>query len=231
MPHVVVVEDDAEVRRALVKGLRRQGYSVTPRGEGLPGIAAVREEAPDLVVLDLGLPDSDGLEIVAMLRSVSDVPIVVVTARDGEASMVKALDRGADDYIVKPFGVAQLDARLRAILRRVAPDDEDRTVVVGGLSIDPDGSRAVLDGTELDLTAREFDLLLLLARNAGKVVAKHHILSEVWQYGAGGSEGTVDVHLSWLRRKLGESASSPRYLHTVRGKGIRLEAPGEGGGR
>ena len=162
-----------------------------------------------------------------MLRAVSAVPVIVATARDAEAEIVEVLDAGADDYLVKPFTAAQLDARVRAVLRR-GPGGErtDREpIVVAGLRIDAGARTASLDGDELDLTAREFDLLHHLAQRAGQVVTKRELLSEVWRVPYGGADKTVDVHLSWLRRKLGETAQEPRYLHTVRGVGIRLSGP------
>ena len=160
------------------------------------------------------------------VRTASAVPVIVATARDDEAEIVAVLDAGADDYLVKPFAAAQLDARIRAVLRRIGDGEPDATVVVGGLSVDPRGRRAVLDGTELELTPREFDLLHHLAARADQVVSKRELVTEVWQQPYGGADKTVDVHLSWLRRKLGETAQSPRYLHSVRGVGIRLSAPG-----
>ncbi len=162
-----------------------------------------------------------------MLRAASDVPVIVATARDDDADIVRTLDSGADDYVVKPFGVAQLDARIRAVLRRGADEPADRTVTVGGLRVDPRSRRAWLDERELELTPREFDLLHYLAARPGEVVSKRELLTEVWQLPYGGADKTVDVHLSWLRRKLGETAQRVRYLHAVRGVGVRLAAPGE----
>jgi two-component system KDP operon response regulator KdpE len=154
------------------------------------------------------------------------VPVIVATARDDEAEIVRILDAGADDYLVKPFTAAQLDARARAVLRRGAAEAEDPTLVVGGLRIDPRSRQVSLDDAPVELTPREFDLLRHLASRPGQVVTKRELLTEVWQIPYGGADKTVDVHLSWLRRKLGESAHRPRYLHTVRGVGVRLEAPG-----
>jgi DNA-binding response OmpR family regulator len=177
-------------------------------------------------VLDLGLPDMDGTTMLRMLRGASRVPVIVATARDDEAEIVAVLDAGADDYLVKPFSAAQLDARIRAVLRRGGEPAVDPTVRVGGLTIDPRARRAGLDGTELDLTPREFDLLHYLAARADRVISKRELLTEVWQLPYGGADKTVDVHLSWLRRKLGETAQQPRYLHAVRGVGVRVSAPG-----
>jgi DNA-binding response OmpR family regulator len=181
---------------------------------------------PDLVVLDLGLPDVDGRQVLRMLRGVSRVPVVVATARDDEAEIVAVLQAGADDYVVKPFSAAQLDARIRAVLRRGGEHPVDSAVVVGDLRLDPRTREATLDGRDLELSPREFSLLHYLAARAGEVVSKRELLAEVWQLPYGGGDKTVDVHLSWLRRKLGETADEPRYLHTVRGVGVRVAAPG-----
>jgi DNA-binding response OmpR family regulator len=179
------------------------------------------------VVLDLGLPDLDGTDVLRMLRGVSTVPVIVATARDDDAEIVRLLDAGADDYVVKPYSASHLDARIRAVLRRGAVPKEGAggDLSVGGLRIDPDRRTASLDGVALDLSRLEFDLLAHLARRSPEVVARRELLAEVWRQPHGGADKTIDVHLSWLRRKLGESAGEPRYLHTVRGVGIKLEPP------
>jgi DNA-binding response OmpR family regulator len=159
-----------------------------------------------------------------MLRAVSDVPLIVGTARDDEHEIVRMLDAGADDYIVKPFSAEQVDARIRAVLRRTTTDDSS-PIVVGEIVIRPAARTVNLSGAPLALSRKEFDLLLYLARHAGSVVTKQELLTEIWGQPMGGTEKTVDTHLSWLRAKLGETASSPRHLHTVRGVGIKLTAP------
>jgi DNA-binding response OmpR family regulator len=225
---LLLVEDDAEIRRALIRALSELGHAVTSTATGMAGLQHVLEHRPDLVVLDLGLPDVDGVELLRMLRSVSDVPVVIATARDDEGQIVKALDCGADDYIIKPFGAAQLDARIRAVLRRAQGGEAvagPPSVVVGELRLDPAAREATLAGRPLDLSAREFDLLSFLAARAGTVVTKRDLLTHVWRQPWGGADKTVDVHLSWIRRKLGETAQQPRYLHTVRGVGVKLAAP------
>jgi len=227
MAQVLLIEDDPRIRTALIRGLADRGHAVTWAPTALAGLEQAVGDRPDLVVLDLGLPDLDGVTMLRMLRGVSRVPVVVATARDGEDEIVAVLDAGADDYLVKPFGAAQLDARIRAVLRRGGEHSEDAAVVVGGLRIDPRSRRASLDGRQLDLTPREFDLLHYLANRAGEVVGKRELLTEVWRLPYGGPDKTVDVHLSWLRRKLGETAQDVRYLHAVRGVGVRLSAPGE----
>lgn len=226
MAQVLVVEDDPTIRTALTRALTDRGHAVTSAPSAMTGLQFAVDQRPDLVVLDLGLPDVDGLEMLRMLRGVSQVPVVVATARDDEKSIIAALDAGADDYVVKPFGGAQLDARIRAVLRRGPEEAASRTVVVGGLCLDARARDATLDGLPLDLTPREFDLLHYLASREGEVVSKRELLTEVWRLPYGGADKTVDVHLSWLRRKLGETAIEPRYLHTVRGVGVKLVAPG-----
>ncbi|GIJ80780.1 DNA-binding response regulator, OmpR family, contains REC and winged-helix (wHTH) domain [Micromonospora phaseoli] len=227
MARLLLIEDDLTIRTPLVRALRERGHAVAAASTAMTGLRDALDDRPDLVVLDLGLPDLDGRELLRMLRAVSAVPVIVATARDDEREIVRVLDAGADDYLVKPFTAAQLDARVRAVLRRGpgGPADEDPTVVVGGLRIDPRSRQVSLDGEPVELTPREFDLLRHLATRVGEVVTKRELLTEVWQIPYGGADKTVDVHLSWLRRKLGESAQQPRYLHTVRGVGVRLVSP------
>jgi DNA-binding response OmpR family regulator len=224
--NLLLIEDDSAIRTTLLRALRERGHAVAASHTAMDGLQTALAERPDLVVLDLGLPDLDGRELLRMLRAVSAVPVIVATARDDEAGIVQILDAGADDYLIKPFTAAQLDARVRAVLRRGGLEKAEPPVVeVAGLRIDLGARTAVLDGAGLDLTPREFDLLHYLATRAGQVVTKRELLSAVWQVPYGGADKTVDVHLSWLRRKLGETAQEPRYLHTVRGVGIRLSGP------
>ncbi|MFD6434829.1 response regulator transcription factor [Streptomyces venezuelae] len=227
MAHLLVVEDDPQLRGALVRALRDKGHAVATAPSGMAGLDAAVTNGPDLVVLDLGLPDVDGAQVLRMLRAVSDVPVIVATARDDEPGMVTVLEAGADDYIVKPFGAAQLDARIKAVLRRLGVTETEEPLRVGGLSVDPASREVTLDEAAVDLTPREFDLLAYLARRPGQVVSRRELLAEVWQQPLGGADKTVDVHLSWLRRKLGETAQCPRYLHTVRTVGVKLAAPDE----
>jgi DNA-binding response OmpR family regulator len=162
-----------------------------------------------------------------MIRSVSAVPVLVITARDDEAEIVRALDAGADDYVIKPFGAEQIEARIRAVLRRAEAGvpKAGEPLEVGGLRLDVRAHEVSLDGVALDLSRREFDLLHYLTAHAGQVVTRRDLLTHVWRMPYGGADRTVDVHLSWLRRKLGETAQRPRYLHTVRGVGIKLCSP------
>lgn len=227
MPKVLIVEDDPTIRTAVMRALTGKGYAVVTAHTAMTGLNLAVSEQPDAVVLDLGLPDLDGREVLRMIRAVSSVPVIVATARGGEADIVHSLDAGADDYVVKPYGGGQLDARIRAVLRRSAPPSEDPVIETGGLRIDPRARQASLDGAVLDLTPREFDLLHYLAARVGAVVTKRELLTEVWQLPYGGADKSLDVHLSWLRRKLGETADEPRYLHTVRRVGVMLSPPQE----
>jgi DNA-binding response OmpR family regulator len=220
---ILLVEDDPRIRTALTRALTQRGHAVASEPAGLSALRRVVEEPPDLVVLDLGLPDVDGITLLRMLRPVSAVPVIVATARDDDTVTVAALDAGADDYLVKPFSAEQLDARIRAVLRRSATA-EPAVLEVGGLTVDVRTRVAVLDGRVLELRPREFDLLAYLAARPGEVVTKRTMLADVWQSPYGGADKTVDVHLSWLRRKLGETAAEPRMLHSVRGVGVKLVA-------
>jgi DNA-binding response OmpR family regulator len=228
MASVLVVEDDQFVRSALIRHLTDAAHTVRSVGTALEALREVAQVGFDVVILDLGLPDLDGSEALKMLRGLSDVPVIVATARDDEAEIVRLLNAGADDYLVKPFSVEHLSARLAAVLRRsqgrAAAPTVDELIRVGGLEIDVRRRQAALDGALLDLTRREFDLLTFLAARPGVVVARRELLAEVWQQSYGDDQ-TIDVHLSWLRRKLGETAANPRYLHTLRGVGVKLEPP------
>lgn len=225
MAKVLIVEDDPTIRTGVIRALGELGHAVATASTALSGLQLAVAERPDVVLLDLGLPDLDGREMLRMLRAVSPVPIIVITAAAAESDMVRALDSGADDYIVKPFGGRQLDARIRAVLRRLGKDGGDQTITVGGLELDARARRATLDGRQLNLTPREFDMLHYLALRQDQVVTKSELLANVWQIPYASADKTVDVHLSWLRRKLGETATQPRYLHTVVRVGIRLTAP------
>jgi DNA-binding response OmpR family regulator len=233
MAAVLVIEDDQRIREVLARGLTAAGHAVRTEATGGAALAAAVEWKPDVVVLDLGLPDLDGRDVLRMLRGVSAVPVIVATARDDEAEIVQLLDAGADDYVVKPYATAQIEARIRAVLRRSprggtgeAPGGGSSSEIrCGDLVVDPARRTARLDGRDLDLTRLEFDLLACLARRSPEVVTRRELLAEVWRQPYGGTDKTVDVHLSWLRRKLGETASEPRYIHTVRGVGIKLDPP------
>ncbi|WP_438297539.1 response regulator transcription factor [Streptomyces sp. HUAS TT7] len=234
MANVLVVEDDASVRSALIRHLTDAQHTVRSVGTALEALREVSSQCLDVVILDLGLPDLDGSEVLKMMRGMTDIPVIIATARDDEAEIVRLLNNGADDYLTKPFSVEQLSARLAAVLRRtgrgpLGREQEDAGLVrVHDLCIDPLRRRATLGERPLELSRREFDLLTFLAQRPGLVVSRRDLLAEVWQQSYGDDQ-TIDVHLSWLRRKLGETAAQPRYLHTVRGVGIKLEPPGAAG--
>lgn len=212
------------MRAAIIRDLSARDLVVRSVSTALDSLREVTEHPPDVVILDLGLPDLDGAETLKMIRGISDVPVVVATARDDENEIVRLLHAGADDYVVKPFSSEHLNARIEAVLRRARGTQPPQAVSVGALRVDLDSRVVTLDGTELDLTRREFDLLAYLAARPGRVVARRELLAQVWRQSYGDDQ-TIDVHLSWLRRKLGESASDPRYLHTVRGVGVKLVTP------
>jgi DNA-binding response OmpR family regulator len=223
---VTIIEDDTRIRQAIATALEGRGHLVRSASNGMTGLKQVIDDPPDVVVLDLGLPDISGLEMLTMLRAVSTVPVIVATAQDRDEQIVGTLDAGADDYVVKPYSAEQLDARIRAVLRRSGGTETGGSIEVGGLQIDRASHEARLDGELLDLTPKEFELLLYLATNQGQVVSKRQLLADLWRQPYGGADKTIDVHLSWLRRKLGETAAEPRYLHTIRGVGVKLVEPG-----
>jgi len=227
VPQVLVVEDDLAIRSALIRSLGERGHAVSSASDAMSGLREVMDNHPDLVVLDLGLPDLEGTEMLRMLRAVSAVPVIVATARDDDESVVRALDAGADDYVVKPFSAVTLDARIRAVLRRSLTAGAESLLSVAGLELDTRTRAVTLDGTALELSPREFDLLAYLAARPGQVISKRELLTEVWRVPYGAADKTVDVHLSWLRRKLGESAQQPRFLVSIRGVGVKLVEPGE----
>jgi DNA-binding response OmpR family regulator len=231
MPRTLVVEDDPVVQAAVVHALRQLGHATNAVGTAAAALREVTENSPDLVILDLGLPDLDGTQALRMLRMVSRVPVVVATARADEASLVQALNEGADDYIIKPFSSKHLAARVNAVLRRsgFSPGEEaipeDEIVERGGLRLNVTQRYAALDDARLELSRREFDLLVYMARRPGRVVSRRELLRAVWDEALVANDRTIDVHTSWLRRKLGETAARPRYLHTVRGVGFRFSTP------
>jgi len=224
---VLVVDDDAPVRRMLERSLLAEGFAVDSAADGGAALVAAERTAHEVIVLDVAMAGLSGLEVCRRLRAKgASSAILMLTARDAVPDRVAGLEAGADDYLVKPFGAGQLDARIRAVLRRAtASDGRGAAIQVGALVVDSDARTARLDGLTLDLTPREFDLLRYLAERAGQVVTRRELLAEVWRQPYGGADKTVDVHLSWLRRKLGETALEPRYLHTVRSVGVRLDAP------
>jgi DNA-binding response OmpR family regulator len=227
MAKVVIVEDEQRIRELVARVLADRGHDVEATATAMEGLQAVVRVSPDLVILDMGLPDLDGTELLKMIRAVSEVPIIVATARSEDRDVIRTLDAGADDYLIKPFSVDQLEARVRAVLRRIGGEGRPGPLSVGGLIVDVGAREARLDGEPIDLSPKEFDVLRFLAERQGEVVSKRELLAEVWRQPYGGSEKTVDVHISWLRKKLGESAAESRYLQTVFGVGVKLVAPDE----
>ncbi|MDU0967572.1 MAG: response regulator transcription factor [Actinomycetaceae bacterium] len=222
MTTVLLVEDDPAISEPLSRALGREGYEVRAHGTGRGALADTADA--ELIILDLGLPDIDGLEVAREVRqSGSNVPILILTARTDEVDMVVGLDAGADDYVTKPFRLAELLARVRALLRRAGTDYSEENVQAQDVRIDVGAHRAFHGDRELQLTAKEFDLLRVLVREAGSVVSRSTIMSEVWGSDPSGSTKTLDMHVSWLRRKLGDDAAHPRYITTVRGMGFRFE--------
>lgn len=223
----MLVEDDDGIATPLAAALRGDGYRVVRVATGSDALQAAAQGVA-AVVLDLGLPDIDGVEVCRRLRDVAPgAPVLMLTARTSEADVVVGLDAGADDYVTKPFRLAELLARLRALLRRTASEPGrpvHRVVSAQDVRVDVDARRAWVGERELDLTPKEFDLLALLVTEAGAVVDRERIMRDVWDTNWFGSTKTLDMHVSWLRRKLGDDANDPRYLTTVRGVGLRFDA-------
>jgi DNA-binding response OmpR family regulator len=220
MTSVLLAEDDPSISDPLARALRREGYEVDVSADGPGTLGRALSGGIDLIVLDLGLPELDGLEVCRRLRSEGRAtPVLVLTARADEVDTVIGLDAGADDYVTKPFRLAELLARVRALLRRGSAE----TQVVQGVRIDPEARRAWSGEGELELTTKEFDLLWALIRDAGKVVTREQLMRDVWGAKWWASTKTLDMHVSWLRRKLGDDAHSSKYITTVRGVGFRFE--------
>jgi DNA-binding response OmpR family regulator len=218
---LLLAEDDDGIRVPLARALEREGYTVDAVAEGTSAAQMGEENDYALIMLDIGLPGLDGLEVCRRVRRVdADVPILFLTAQDSELDAVAGLDAGADDYVTKPFGLAELMARVRAQVRRSTPD----LLRGGDVSVDPAARRAWAGEQELDLTPKEFALLELLVRNAGQVLVRDRIMDEVWDENWFGSTKTLDMHVSALRRKLGDDAAAPTRIVTVRGVGLRFEA-------
>ena len=225
MAQVLVIEDDQRIRELVCQHLAAEGHSVSSHANGLAGLRSLTADPPEVLVLDLGLPDLDGIDLLRMVRSVADLPVLVLTAREDEATILAAFAEGADDYVVKPVSGPQLSARVTALLRRGGADADD-VITVGDLEIRLGPRETHFHGKALELTAKEFDMLAYLAARQGTVVSKEELHAAVWRAPAGTEGRTVDVHLSNLRRKMGETATSEnRYLHTVIGAGVRLQAP------
>jgi DNA-binding response OmpR family regulator len=223
---VLVVEDDVSIADVLRRTLRQEGHEVRSAGDGVEALKVAEDFVPDLVVLDLGLPKLDGVEVLKRLRAESDVPILILTARTGTEDRVEGLDTGADDYLVKPFERKELLARLRALLRR-RPPRGSAALTVGDLRLNPDSREVTRGDRQIELTNREFELLEFLMRNERLVVSRERLLEEVWGYDPLAMTNTIDVFISNLRRKL-EAGGEPRILHTKRGAGYVVKAPPAG---
>jgi DNA-binding response OmpR family regulator len=233
---ILLVEDEASISEPFAKALAREGFIPEVVRTAADALDRVRATDPDLVLLDLMLPDGDGRDVARALRAESQVPIIMVTARGTETDRIVGLELGADDYVVKPYSSAEVIARIRAVLRRTqatgaggahgagAPAGDLTPLEIGPLELDIAGRRARLHGAELELSRKEFDLLAELVRHAGRVVSREDLMSRVWDENWFGSTKTLDVHVGWLRRKLGDDPGAPRLLHTVRGVGYRFAA-------
>jgi len=228
MPTILLVEDETTLAETLRYNLEREGYGVLLAADGVEGLELARSNQPDLIVLDVMLPRLDGFSVCRILRQESDVPIIMLTARQDEVDRIAGLELGADDYISKPFSLGELLARVRAILRRAErqPRQTDREVLeAGSLKVDTSGRRAWREGVELTLPQKEFDLLACLIRNRGIALSRDLLLERVWGLDFIGDSRTVDVHIRWLREKIEQDPARPRYIQTVRGVGYRFEAP------
>ena len=225
---ILFVEDELSISQPFAKALTRAGFEAVTAATAAEALQLADRIEPDLVLLDLNLPDGDGRDVCRELQRRHDMPVVMLTARGSELDRVVGLELGADDYVVKPFSSAEVIARIRAVLRRAQRDPERlEPMSLGALEVVPDRREVTLDGSELDLTRREYDLLERLMRDAGRVVSREALLSDVWDANWFGSTKTLDVHVGQLRRKLGDDPAQPAYLRTVRGVGFRMSSPEE----
>jgi two-component system response regulator RegX3 len=226
---ILLVEDESSISEPLARALEREGFDVAVADTAARAVEAFRGRRPDLVLLDVMLPDGDGRDVLREVRQVSRVPVVMLTARGEEMDRVIGLELGADDYVTKPFSAAELVARIRAVLRRAAdqPDAGGSVLAVADVVLDLDKRLITRAGEPVDLTVKEFELLRLLLESAGKVVRREQLIADVWDTNWFGSTKTLDVHVSSLRRKLGDDPGDPRYIHTVRGIGFRFASPDE----
>ncbi|HEY0363181.1 MAG TPA: response regulator transcription factor [Solirubrobacteraceae bacterium] len=227
---VLLVEDEETITVPLTEALAREGFRTETAGTLAAGLEIARRQRPDLVLLDVMLPDGSGFELLRELRDGERLPVIMLTARGDEADRVLGLELGADDYVVKPFSARELVARIRAVLRRTsaaATPTPNGPLQIGAIELDASARTATLDGEPLELTRKEFDLLALLMGLAGAVVSRERLIDEVWDVDWFGSTKTLDVHVSGLRKKLGDDSSNPRYLHTVRGVGFRFATAAE----
>ena len=235
---ILMVEDETSITEPLAEALDREGFATRVAGTVADAISAAEDEMPDLVLLDVMLPDGSGYDVARTLRERSKVRIIMLTARGEEIDRIVGLELGADDYIVKPFSAREVAARIRAVLRRsgdgpaaaapiTAAEDRAGPLEVGPVRVDPNRRAASVGGTGLDLTRKEFELLRLLISEAGNVISRERLIDEVWDVNWFGSTKTLDVHVSSLRRKLGDDSANPRFIHTVRGVGFRFASADE----
>jgi two-component system, OmpR family, response regulator RegX3 len=226
---VLVIEDEGSISAPLAEALEREGFQASVAETGSGGLELAESLRPDIVLLDLMLPDMDGRDVCRRLREASSVPIIMLTAKGTETDRVVGLELGADDYVVKPFSVTELVARMRAVLRRISVRDERpaENLVIGDISLDPRTWTVHQGDDKLELTRREFELLRLLMENAGTVISREELMEEVWDPNWFGPTKTLDVHVSSLRKKIGDDPNEPRYIHTVRGVGFRFAGPQE----
>jgi two-component system KDP operon response regulator KdpE len=229
-PRILIVDDELPIRRFLRASLVAHGYDVFESPDGLTALQAVAVDRPDLVILDLGLPDVDGVEVTRRLREWSQVPIIILSVRGAESDKIAALDAGADDYLTKPFGAGELLARLRVALRRVASPAGEPVLVMGDLTVDLAQHRVNLGGRDLQLTPTEYDLLRVLATHGGKVLTHRQLLHDVWGPGYESELHLLRVNVSNLRRKIEADPARPEYLVTEPGVGYRLRVDDSGGG-
>jgi DNA-binding response OmpR family regulator len=224
---ILVVEDEESISTPFAEALRRAGFQPLVTGTAAGALELAAGAEPDLIVLDLALPDGDGRDVCREIRRDSDVPILMLTARGTEMDRVVGLELGADDYVVKPFSAREVISRIRAVLRRTGAREStpEEPIRVGAIELDPAARIARRDGAVLDLSRKEFDLLAELLRHAGHVVTREDLMANVWDVNWFGSTKTLDVHIGWLRRKLGEDGSGSPYIETVRGVGFRFAAP------
>jgi two-component system, OmpR family, KDP operon response regulator KdpE len=221
---ILVVDDEPQIRKFLRISLTAHGYEVIEAARGEEGVAKCATAQPDLVILDLGLPDLDGQQAITRIREWSRVPIIVLSVRTAEKEKVAALDRGADDYVTKPFGIHELLARVRAVLRRPGPRQKFEELAFGDVRVHRRGRRVTRAGREVRMTRKEYDLLVYLAEHQGDVVTRERLLDEVWGYERFPTTRTVDTHVLRLRRKLEADPDRPRFIHTVHGQGYRFLA-------
>ena len=228
---ILVVDDEPTILEALAYNLERDGYAVITAADGAQALAAFRRDAPDLIILDLMLPELSGTEVCRIIRRESQVPILMLTARDSEIDKVVGLELGADDYVTKPFSLPELQARVRALLRRTetaSPGSEQpTTVVLDEVQVDLAGHRLLRDGRELPLKPKAFELLAFLLRHPGQAFTRDQLLEQVWGYDYAGETRTVDVHMHWLRAQVEADPARPRFMHTVRGVGYVFRRPGD----